>query len=290
MSEASGTFKSTSDNISESAVRIEDGTEKLDANSGNALSEMDSLSAVIGEVTSNTEEISRLTVETENTINDGIESVEGLTKSAGATADITAEVIASIKDLEEKLKSVHTVVKAINDIAGKTNLLSLNASIEAARAGEAGRGFTVVAEEIRNLSTQCMESAGKISEIVNEVSARTEDVVNTALRAEETVGSQTGAVEKTRDSFETIREQVSSLLSSLETIIENAKRMEDSRVSTLSSIEGISSISGETVSCAADVKGAAEKQKESIENLDRASEQLYAKSEELIKALESFTV
>ncbi len=290
MSEASGTFKSTSDNISESAVRIEDGTEKLDANSGNALSEMDSLSAVIGEVTSNTEEISRLTVETENTINDGIESVEGLTKSAGATADITAEVIASIKDLEEKLKSVHTVVKAINDIAGKTNLLSLNASIEAARAGEAGRGFTVVAEEIRNLSTQCMESAGKISEIVNEVSARTEDVVNTALRAEETVGSQTGAVEKTRDSFETIREQVSSLLSSLETIIENAKRMEDSRVSTLSSIEGISSISGETVSCAADVKGAAEKQKESIENLDRASEQLYSKSEELIKALEKFTV
>lgn len=290
MSETSGTFRSTSDEISESAVRIEDGTEKLDANSGNALSEMDSLSAVIGEVTSNTEEISRLTIETENTINDGIDSVGGLTASAGATADITAEVIASIKDLEEKLKSVHTVVKAINDIAGKTNLLSLNASIEAARAGEAGRGFTVVAEEIRNLSTQCMESAGKISEIVNEVTARTKDVVNTALRAEETVDSQTGAVEKTRESFETIREQVSSLLSSLETIIENAKRMEESRVSTLSSIEGISSISGETVSRAADVKDAAEKQMESIENLDRASEQLYSKSEELIKALERFTV
>ncbi len=290
MEEASKTFSSTSEDIRSAAGRIESGTDKLNINSQNCQDQMEELSEIIRDVTGNTEEVSRFTKETENTIEEGIASVRGLTERSDATSDITAEVIGAIRELEEKLQAVHGVVKTINDIAKRTNLLSLNAGIEAARAGEAGRGFTVVAEEIRNLSTQCMESAGMISDIVNEVASKTEEVVATAGKAEEIVSSQTEVVEKTRESFDTINMQVSRFIDSIGTIVDNVKRMDKARTETLSSIEGISEITGETVGCAGEAHEAAGLQKSAIGNLDEASEKLKEKAEELIKILGSFTV
>ena len=290
METAAGTFKATSDNIKTAAGRIEDGTGRLDSNSANCLKNMDDLSGIITEVTGNTEEITEFTRETEKTIEEGIASVKGLTDSSDATSRITEDVITAIRELEKKLEAVHDVVKTINGIAKRTNLLSLNAGIEAARAGEAGRGFTVVAEEIRNLSTQCMESAGRISDIVNEVAEKTGDVVNTAGKAEDIVASQAAVVEKTKESFNTINKQVSRFIESLDTICENARQMDGARSETLTSIESISEISGETVTCAGEVNEAAEKQEAAIDNLEAASRQLKSKSEELISLLGSFQI
>ncbi len=290
METAAGTFRATSDDIKAAAGRIEDGTGRLDSNSANCLKNMDDLSGIITEVTGNTEEIAKFTRETEKTIEEGIASVKGLTESSDATSRITEDVIAAIKELEVKLEAVHDVVKTINGIAKRTNLLSLNAGIEAARAGEAGRGFTVVAEEIRNLSTQCMESAGRISEIVDDVASKTGDVVNTAGKAEDIVASQTEVVEKTKESFNTISKQVSGFIQSLDTICENVRQMDGSRAETLTSIEGISEISGETVACAGEVNVAAEKQEAAIGDLEDASRQLKSKSEELISILGSFQI
>jgi methyl-accepting chemotaxis protein len=290
MEAAAGTFKDTSDDIKTAAGRIEEGTGRLDSNSANCLKRMDDLSGIITEVTGNTEEITEFTKETERTIEEGIASVKVLTESSEATSHITEDVIAAIKELEIKLEAVHEVVKTINGIAKRTNLLSLNAGIEAARAGEAGRGFTVVAEEIRTLSTQCMESAGRISEIVDDVASKTGDVVSTAGKAEDIVASQAEVVEKTKESFNTISKQVSRFIESLDTICENAKQMDGARAETLTSIEGISEISGETVSCAGEVNEAAEKQEAAIDNLEAASRQLKSKSEELINILGSFQI
>jgi methyl-accepting chemotaxis protein len=290
MEEAAGTFKATSDDIKGAAGRIEDGTDRLDSNSANCLQRMDDLSGIITEVTENTEEITRFTKETEATIQEGIASVKSLTDSSDATSRITEEVITAIKELEAKLEAVHDVVKTINGIAKKTNLLSLNAGIEAARAGEAGRGFTVVAEEIRNLSTQCMESADRIGEIVDDVASKTGDVVKTAGKAEDVVAMQADVVEKTRESFNTISKQVSGFIESLDTICEHVEQMDGARAETLSSIEGISQISGETVERAGDVTRAAEQQEEAIDDLEDASRQLKARSEELIKILGEFQI
>ncbi len=290
MESASKTFSTTSEDIRSAAERIKEGTDRLGSNSDNCQRQMDELSDIIRDVTDNTDEVSRFTKETEQTIEEGIASVKGLTERSDATSKITGEVISAIRELEEQLQAVHGVVKTINDIAKRTNLLSLNAGIEAARAGEAGRGFTVVAEEIRNLSTQCMESAGMISEIVNEVAAKTQDVVSTAGKAEEIVTSQTEVVEKTKQSFSTINEQVSRFIDSLNTIVDNVRRMDKARTETITAIEGISEITGEAARSAGEANEAADKQKASIGNLDEASDKLKEKAEELISILGSFQV
>ena len=290
VAQTSGTFMETSKNIQSAVIEIEDGVNKLDSNSDNCMNQMDSLSGKINNVSSNADEIEKLTNITGETISAGISSVQSLTKSAESTAEITRNVITSIEELEEKSKSIGHIVSAINEIAEQTNLLSLNASIEAARAGEAGRGFSVVAEEIRKLADQCLASASQISLIVNEIIGKTGQVVEIARQAETVVSSQSGAVEETTASFRHIDDLVAQLLEALKTIINNVQEMNGARNETLTAIESITDASSKTAACSSSVHNAAGTQIDAIKNLDEASQSLTSKAESLLDALSTFQI
>jgi methyl-accepting chemotaxis protein len=290
VNETSGTFMKTSQNIQDAVIEIENGVNKLDTGSDNCLSQMDSLSGKINNVSSNADELEKLTNTTGETIAAGISSVQSLTRSSETTAVITREVIQSIQELEEKSKSINHIVSAINEIAEQTNLLSLNASIEAARAGEAGRGFAVVAEEIRKLADQCLESSSRISRIVDEIVGKTGDVVSIARKAEAAVSSQADVVEDTTASFRQIDMLVEQLIQALQTIASNVQEMNGARNETLSAIESISDASSQTAECSSSVHLAAGTQMVAVKNLDVASQSLTAKAESLLDALATFTV
>ena len=290
VAKTSGTFMATSQDIQNAVLEIESGVNKLDSGSDNCLSQMDSLSGKINNVSSNADEIGKLTNAAGETINVGIASVQSLTESSESTAEITRNVIVSIEELQEKSKAISHIVSAINDIAEQTNLLSLNASIEAARAGDAGRGFSVVAEEIRKLADQCLASAGQISSIVKEILSKTSEVVTIAKQAEAVVSSQNGAVEDTTASFRQIDELVAQLIQALQTITNNVQEMNGARNETLSAIESISDASTQTAACSSSVHNAAGTQLDAVKNLDEASQSLTAKAESLLDALSTFQV
>lgn len=290
VAQTSGTFMATSQDIQNAVLEIESGVNKLDTGSDNCLNQMDSLSGKINNVSSNADEIGKLTNAAGETINVGIASVQSLTESSESTAEITRHVIVSIEELEEKSKAISHIVSAINDIAEQTNLLSLNASIEAARAGDAGRGFSVVAEEIRKLADQCLSSAGQISSIVKEILSKTSEVVTIARQAEAVVSSQTGAVEDTTASFRQIDELVAQLIQALQTITNNVQEMNGARNETLSAIESISDASTQTAACSSSVHDAAGTQLDAVKNLDEASQSLTAKAESLLDALSTFQI
>ncbi len=290
VAEASRTFLATSQDIQNAVEEIESGVGRLDSGSDNCMNQMDMLSGKINNVSTNTSEIEKLTGETNQSIDMGISSVRSLTQSAEQTMEITREVIVSIEELEEKSKAISNFVSVINDIAEQTNLLSLNASIEAARAGEAGRGFSVVAEEIRKLADQCLESARSISGIVEQIIGKTEDVVTIAKEAEQAVSSQSDVVENTTESFRQIEHLVSSLVMALETIASNVQEMSGARNETLSAIESISDASMRTAESSSSVHSAAGTQLEAIRNLDEASQSLNSKAESLLNTLSSFRV
>ena len=290
VNEASGTFVETSNDIQNVVSELEIGVNKLDTGSEDCLTQMDSLSGKISNVSTNAEEIAKLTSSTGDTITMGIASVQELTESAKSTAEITQNVIEAIEELEGKSKSIHKIIQDINDIAEQTNLLSLNASIEAARAGDAGRGFAVVAEEIRKLSDQCQESAGKISTIVTEIIGKTQEVVDIARQAEEVVASQTDVVEDTTNSFRMIDQQVASLIKALGTISNVVEEMNNSRNETLEAIESISAVSAETAACSSSVHNSAGTQLSAVKDLEDASTELRSRSDRLVEILGSFQV
>ena len=290
VAESSRMFMQTSEGIQLAVSEIEQGVTKLDEDSADCLAQMDSLSVKIDAVTEGTGVIGDLAVETGESIKQGVESVSELTGTAQSTTEITTHVVEAIGVLETKTRSIGQIIGVINGIAEQTNLLSLNASIEAARAGEAGRGFSVVAEEIRKLADQSLGSAKQISKIVDEIIANMGEVVNVAKKAEDIVKLQEESVGNTTHSFNEMDGQVQTLVESLEGIKASVNNMENARAATLGAIESISAISAETSACSANVSEMAAKQMSAIHTLDDAANQLTARAEELTVLLQQFKI
>ena len=290
VAESSRMFMQTSEGIQHAVSEIEQGVAKLDEDSADCLAQMDSLSEKIGAVTEGTGVIGGLAVETGESIKQGVESVSELTGTAQSTTEITTHVVEAIGVLETKTRSIGQIIGVINGIAEQTNLLSLNASIEAARAGEAGRGFSVVAEEIRKLADQSLGSAKQISKIVDEIIANMGEVVKVAKKAEDIVKLQEESVGNTTHSFNEMDGQVQTLVESLEGIKAGVNNMEEARAATLGAIESISAISAETSACSTNVSDMAAKQMSAIHTLDEAASQLTARAEELTVLLQQFKI
>ncbi|HDY7692832.1 TPA: methyl-accepting chemotaxis protein [Vibrio vulnificus] len=130
-----------------------------------------------------TETTTRYADESKQTVTGAVESVNGLVTQVGAMSD-------TITRMSDDTKQISTVLQVIGDIAEQTNLLALNAAIEAARAGEQGRGFAVVADEVRALAARTQQSTAQINEMLAKLKSTTENVVHemgsTRTRCEET--------------------------------------------------------------------------------------------------------
>lgn len=285
---SSTTFSETTKDIQYSVHEIEIGVGEQTESAASCLTEMDSLFNKINTVNDNTNEIGSIASSTQVAITTGLTNMDNLNEKTKSTTEITDNVIQTIKQLAVHSNNIGQIVNSINDIAEETNLLSLNASIEAARAGAAGKGFSVVANQIRKLADQCLVSAGKISNIVNEITLATKDAVNTAQTAEEIVEEQVEAVAATAHSFQALKQRIEQLSKNLESIQSSSKDMEASGSSTLNAIENISAVLEETLASVTSVANVTDKQSDALTSLDDASSQLMVRAERLGDAISKF--
>lgn len=133
------------------------------------------------------------------------------------------EVVTNIKDLGEATKNIGNIVTAISDVADQTNLLALNASIEAARVGEAGRGFAVVADEIRKLAQKTDALTKDIGKILGNLSERVmvavgevEKIKELFIEIEEEMKNIRVSFEKTKGMSDTVGDAVNTLSTAIE--------------------------------------------------------------------------
>jgi methyl-accepting chemotaxis protein len=211
----------------------------------------------------------------------GVESARVATDAMSAVRSSSSEATATIRELGETSARITGIVDTITGIAEQTNLLALNAAIEAARAGEQGRGFAVVADEVRKLAEEAQSAAGGIAGLVNEVQRKTEDAVSVvedgARRSED--GSRT--VEQARDAFIALGESVDEMTGRIEEISGAVTRIADASlrmqddVAEVAAVAEQSSASSEQVSATTQQTSAAGQQiAASATELSRTAEAL----------------
>ncbi|MFM2486592.1 methyl-accepting chemotaxis protein [Celerinatantimonas yamalensis] len=130
------------------------------------------MAATVHEVANHAESTAQTVTETEHKVGLGNEMVVGAVALIQRLAKDLSETTDAMEELKQDSDRVGTILKVIKDVADQTNLLALNAAIEAARAGEAGRGFAVVADEVRNLASRTQQSAKEIDDIINSLQGR----------------------------------------------------------------------------------------------------------------------
>ena len=138
----------------------------------------------------------------------GVESAEQAAAAMQAVNQSSVDVREAIIGLSRRSGEIGGIVQTITGIASQTNLLALNAAIEAARAGEHGRGFAVVADEVRKLAEGSKEAAAKISELIAEIQSETARTVEIAEQGAHNTEQGVVVVGKAREAFDQIGEQV----------------------------------------------------------------------------------
>ncbi|KGK18372.1 methyl-accepting chemotaxis protein [Vibrio navarrensis] len=155
-----------------------------------AITAIEEMSATASAIAQSADEAAKLTDRTNRYAEESKQSVTGAVHSVN---DLVTQVVSmsdTITRMSDDTKHIYSVLQVIGDIAEQTNLLALNAAIEAARAGEQGRGFAVVADEVRALAARTQQSTAQINEMLAKLKSTTENVVNemgsTRTRCEET--------------------------------------------------------------------------------------------------------
>lgn len=202
----------------------------------------------------------------------------------------TGNISSNINELGLNIKQIQKILTIMNNISEQTNLLALNAAIEAARAGEAGRGFSVVANEVKKLAQQSKEFTASIASIVSSINAKAENTVSEASTSGQVVGEQVEAVKATKEMFETVFKAMEDVVSSISSVDNSVDGIMSTKDKVLYSMESISAVAEESVATTQGITASAEEQMASAETLSNQAKKLGALSEELNSALSKFNI
>lgn len=216
--------------------------------------------------------------------------VDELNKKSETTVSITKILVENINDVQEQSSAIEGFVDTINSIAKQTNLLSLNASIEAARAGENGRGFMVVAEEIRKLADESMQAGKNIKKIVESILATTEKTTESAREAETIVFEQAGALQETIEVFGEINQCVEILVNGLKDIADNMQMMSGEKEQVQNSISHISIVTEQAAVATEEITSTLDKQVKIVSDLAKNVELLKQEADALDQSISRFVV
>ncbi len=239
--------------------------------------------------------------ETSSKMNKSADDVLGSIKKGNNSLTISIEKVNNVKqDSNEIAETIHTlgklseeigdIIDLINGIAAQTNLLALNAAIEAARAGEAGRGFSVVADEIRELAEESSNSTEKIDGLIKKIQISVNSAVVKMDDSAKIVDQSVDAIEETGESFAEISTASEKLLNLIGKISAMAQEMSANSQEVSDAVHQVASVSQEAASNSEEVAAASEEQNASTEEIISASNELAEMANQLSETINQFKI
>jgi len=274
--------------VGQSIQQVASGAEEQSAQVEEANSKIEELIEQITDVTNMSDEMDEQADNVMSNIEEGNNSLDNSVDQIEDVKNNSNEVSNTINNLGGLSNKIGEIVQLINDIAAQTNLLALNAAIEAARAGEAGRGFSVVADEIRQLAEESEDATNQIGSLVREIQSGVGTAVEKMDETEEVVDGSVSAIKATGESFGEINSAAVNLRELIENISSKARFVGNSSQEVETTVKEIASVSQEAASNSEEVAAASEEQSASTEEIVNAADELANMAGELTNAVNRF--
>jgi len=218
----------------------------------------------------------------------GTNDMQVLIAQTNETEQATRSMVERVGRLQESTGSIRKVLDLLSNITKQTNILSLNASIEAARAGAAGKGFMVVADEIRKLAEQSRESIGVVGEITEQIQQEVENTVRALNELYPLFQEQISSVKNTEMIFNNVKAEMNQFINRLDEATQYIQELDQAQQVLSEAMASVSAVSEESSATSEEVASLSVQQMHVSEGLVKLAEQLESLSQSLQESLKRF--
>ena len=269
--------------------QIAEGAQQQNKTVEETTSTITEVSRAITEVAGNAQEATEGSKSADDAARKGLGIVEQTVDGMGQIKNAVSDVADRIGDLGEQSAEIGKIVAVIDDIAAQTNLLALNAAIEAARAGEQGRGFAVVADEVRQLAERVTQATSEIAGLIDGVQKGVEESVKATEKGTEEVERGSELANQAGESLNEIQAAVQIVTNQVEQISAAAEQVTASSDEMVKSIESVSAITEETTAATEEMAASNDQVQEAMGSISTITTQTGASVEESSAATEELS-
>jgi len=280
----------SSEEVAMTIQEIASGATNQALESSNTLDITNELATIIKNTTSRLKDTLIKTEDMKEKNSNGIKALNELSERFNENTEMSVMVGESVNELSNKSNSIVIILETIKSIAEQTNLLALNAAIEAARAGEAGRGFSVVADEIRKLAEQSSKATGEIQSIINDITQVIDNTSETMGKAQIIVDNANNSFHETRTVFDTITITADEVVNQIDLLGNDIKYIDEAKEKVLASVENISSVSQQTAASTQQISASSEEQTAAMEEIAASIERVNTMINKLTEEINVFKI